>query len=325
MPRNVPLERILAVRQRQEHRVLAEEALSARRVLFEDTPFLRHTRHREAERQLNMAIASREAAFSDPACLSPRTNGFASPRPSPRQRALMTARLLPMLPTAANQAGGAGLDKVQNGRVPAERLRLHEMLRIVLAKAALAAEASGFQMSGPDSSTILTDAASDAIKAANTHVVARERPEVSLPPGPAEQGAVRRAERKARQSAADMRALRKSCELRRDEPRVQLVTALLGWNPELVFSSEQTSMCLRWLAWLESSQRTPQQLSPRASKPLQHEEPPVQCMKMEYVVSRRTAACAHTHIAAKPPMRSSLRARALEAAPPAYSEYMQQA
>jgi hypothetical protein len=176
--------------------------------------------------------------------------------------------MLPTLPTAANAATGAALDKVQHGLVPAERQRLHEMLCLVLAKASLAAKAASFQLISQEATyDLLVDAASDAIKAANTIVVARERPEVSLPPGPAERGAVRRAERKARQGAADMRALRRACEAHRDEPRVQLVMALLGWSPELIFNSEQVGMCLRWLAWLESSQRTPQQLSPRSSAP----------------------------------------------------------
>lgn len=301
MPREVPLERVLEVRQRQEAKVVLEAAQVRARFAQSDSPYYTKLRRLESRRQERAALSAREAAFSDPACFSPRLNvgafGLrpAAPRPSPRHRAAVTARILPDLPNAARLAASQSPDKIQHGRVPTELARLHELIGIVLSKAARAAEASEYRTDGGLSAKIAS-AAGEAIAAANAHVVARERPEVSLPSGAPERGAVRRAERRARQSANDMKELRRACQAHSELPRVQLLQALMGWSGRVTYSPEQTIQCLRWLAWLESSTPTPQQLTPRGSAPSPglhahgaregedaYAHLPVRSMKMEYV------------------------------------------
>ena len=261
MPRETPLERVLAVRQRQERSTRLAAARARTRLEETDSPYFERVRYREAVQRAQQELVRRleGCTFSDAEALpTPRgTGSVIAPRPSPRQRAEGTALLLPELPTRASASAAAGLDSggavLLEGRVPTELLPLHRMLGLGLSRAAtVAGESDKFA----GAKETLEAAMGWAVKAnKNPSLSAREGPEVSLPTGPAEKGAVRRAEKKARQAAADMRILRQSCEAYPDDTRVQLVMGLLDWSPGMVFNQLQKSMCLRWLAWLETSQK----------------------------------------------------------------------
>lgn len=261
MPRDVPLASILAVRQRQarstQRNAAAEEA---RRET--DSPYFRLKAAREARQWVQEGERIRiDGEIVDESGLpTPRTNGTVAPRPSPRQLEESNELLLPYIPTRASAAAAAALDTVHyHGRVPTDLLNLRQLLALLLSRAARKAGKSNDYSRGLQ---VMLEAAGEAVAAANASgaLTSRERPEVSLPPGKPEEGAVRRAAKKRRQAEADMKALREACERHSADARVQLAMGLLGWSvgygmKDFYFNQEQIGMCLRWLAWLEVGQK----------------------------------------------------------------------